>query len=274
VEPSRVIVSLDPSHSPDSWTQRWRLLHSAPATGAFNMALDHALMAHARATREWVLRVYSWREPTLSFGRNQRAAGAYDRERLVALGISVVRRPTGGRAILHHREVTYSVTAPCDDAGDLRESYARINRLLVSGLRTFGVQAQVVEHGARAQSPGLSPCFDHPSIGELVVGGRKLVGSAQWRCDGALLQHGSILIEDDQTMVASLTNEPLPAPPAPATLRDSLGYAPSVDEVANALFAAVCADAGDAAPLSPSDASLLVGGLEAQYQDPDWTWRR
>ena len=114
----------------------WRLLHSLPGSGAENMALDEALMCYARDTGRWVLRVYSWRAPTLSLGRNQTARGGYDLERLADRGIAVVRRPTGGRAILHDREVTYSVVGPVADAGDLRESYGRINRLLLAGLRT------------------------------------------------------------------------------------------------------------------------------------------
>src|SRR5439155_15677346 len=100
----------------------WRLFHSAPAGGADNMALDEALMSYARDTGHWVLRVYSWSTPTLSLGRNQAARGGYDLSRLAEQGIAVVRRPTGGRAILHDREVTYSVAGPVDDAGDLRES--------------------------------------------------------------------------------------------------------------------------------------------------------
>src|SRR6185312_6462234 len=104
---------------PSSLTTMWRLLRSPASAGADNMAMDEALMAHAARTGQWVLRVYAWSSPTLSFGRNQRALGAYDRARLAERGIDVVRRPTGGRAILHDREVTYSVVGPVRDAGDL-----------------------------------------------------------------------------------------------------------------------------------------------------------
>jgi len=145
------------------------------------MALDEALMDRARETGEWVLRVYSWSTPTISLGRNQTARGRYDLERIHDLGFDVVRRPTGGRAILHHREITYSVTAPCDEAGDLRQSYDRINRLLLHALQSVGVDASVFSPTARAMSPGMSPCFDEPSAGELTVAGRKLAGSAQVR---------------------------------------------------------------------------------------------
>src|SRR5215207_3150452 len=92
---------------------RWRLLLSPPLGGPENMALDEALMARARRTGETVLRVYGWSRPTLSLGRNQRAAGLFDERALAERGVGVVRRPTGGRSLLHHREVTYSVTAPC-----------------------------------------------------------------------------------------------------------------------------------------------------------------
>src|SRR5829696_3355288 len=110
----------------------WRLLLSPPLGGPENMALDEALMARARRTGETVLRVYAWSQPTLSLGRNQLAIGVYRDALLAERG--VVRRPTGGRALLHHREVTYSVTAPCDDSGSLVAEYGRINALLCSAL--------------------------------------------------------------------------------------------------------------------------------------------
>lgn len=239
------------------------------------MALDEALMDRARATGEWVLRVYSWTRPTISFGRNQTARQRYHMDRLAARGIDVVRRPTGGRAILHHREVTYSVTAPAADAGDLRESYGRINKLLVSALDSLGVAATPAAPARRAISPGASPCFDEPSSGELTVGGRKLAGSAQWRVDGALLQHGSILVEDDQSELAELTVDGSPIP-APATLERVLHHVPPVTAVADALFDAV------RRLEDPAATDLIVGeGLRARasalvvrYLDDVWTWRR
>src|SRR6478736_6593621 len=136
----RLLPIVLPMHRPNPGT-RWRLIVTPAADGAENMALDEALMERARATGEWVLRVYSWSRPTISLGRNQTARGRYDLDRIRELQFDVVRRPTGGRAILHDREVTYSVTAPAGDAGDLRESYGRINGLLVFALQAMGVAA-------------------------------------------------------------------------------------------------------------------------------------
>src|ERR1700681_3749079 len=117
----------------------WRLLIAAPRSGAENMARDTALQARAARTGETVFSIYSWSQPTLSFGRNQPASGLYDVVKIGGAGIDVVRRPTGGRAILHHREVTYSVTAPLNGAAPLRETYSRINRILQTGLSRLGV---------------------------------------------------------------------------------------------------------------------------------------
>jgi lipoyl(octanoyl) transferase len=254
----------------------WRLLLTPAAGGAQNMALDEALMTRARETGEFTLRVYSWATPTLSLGRNQSARRVYDVDRIRARGLRVVRRPTGGRAILHHREITYSVTAPSDDAGDLRESYHRTNRVLVAGLERLGVRPEIAAPAGRALPPGPAPCFDAPSTGELVVDGKKLAGSAQWRSDGALLQHGSILIEDDQSTIAELTLEAQRPVPAPATLAGALGRAPSPHDVADALSAAVRElEDPHAAPCSlEPDIRARAEALVVHYEDDAWTWRR
>src|SRR6478672_8273798 len=221
---------------------RWRLLIVPPRSGAENMARDSALKARAARTGETVFSIYSWSAPTLSFGRNQPASGAYDVARLRESGIDVVRRPTGGRAILHDREVTYSVTAPIDDDLPLRETYTRINRILQSGLSRLGVFVVTAERTGRAPVPGIRPCFETPAEGELVAQGAKLVGSAQWRDAGALLQHGSILVDDDQSSLPEFASraQSFDGPiPAPATLHALLGRSPDVREVAAAMFDAV-----------------------------------
>jgi lipoate-protein ligase A len=254
----------------------WRLLLSPPLGGPENMALDEALMARARRRGETVFRVYGWSRPTLSFGRNQRAVGLYREPVLAERGIGVVRRPTGGRALLHHREVTYSVTAPCDDTGALLTEYGRINALLCSALASLGVPVVVATPATRAAAPSAAPCFAEPARGELTLNGRKLVGSAQWRERGAMLQHGSILVDDDQSSIADLLREPaLPAPP-PATLRDALGRAPVMSEVSDALCHAVRALVDpEAAPLEiDGEVARDAADIAERYRDDAWTWRR
>jgi lipoate-protein ligase A len=240
------------------------------------MALDEALMTRARRTGETVLRVYAWSAPVLSLGRNQRAIGLYDDAILADRGIGVVRRPTGGRALLHHREVTYSVTAPCTAEEPLLSAYAEINALLISALGALGVPVDVAEPAARASSPGGAPCFAEPARGELTLHGRKLVGSAQWRDRGALLQHGSILLDDDQSSIPALMRMPMEQPPSPATLRDALGRVPVMREVSDALIAAVRALADPDARLLEPDEELVrdTEHIASRYRDDAWTWRR
>ncbi len=243
------------------------------------MARDTALQARAARTSETVFSIYSWERPTLSFGRNQPAAGRYDGEKIRAAGVDVVRRPTGGRAILHHREVTYSVTAPLADAPPLRETYSQINRVLLDGLARLGVAAGIAARSDHAPAPSIRPCFETPTDGELVAAGGKLVGSAQWRDEGALLQHGSILVDDDQSSLPSFAiarvggiQETL-APPA--TLTGLLGRSPGAEEVASAMFDAVRSlEDGDAVELSEDEIRADALALIPRFLDEVWTWRR
>jgi len=240
------------------------------------MAVDVALMARAATTGEAVLRVYTWALPTLSFGRNQVALGWYDQRRLREAGVDVVRRPTGGRAILHHREVTYSVTAPIG-GGALRSTYTRINRIVANALARLGVPTEEAGSARRAPGPTAAPCFETPTAGELTSGGRKLVGSAQWRDDRALLQHGSILVEDDQRRIPLLMTSPTSDDPvpAPATLYALLGRRPGAEEIAGALFDALrTLEAPDAEPLDAADAVACAAAEKGRFSDPAWTWRR
>lgn len=255
---------------------RWHLLLTPPFDGADNMALDEALQQRARVTGEGVVRVYSWAHATLSLGRNQRAIGVYPADRARELGVAMVRRPTGGRALLHHREITYSVTAPAPEHESLARSYRDINQALLAALRGLGVQAEVAVRRERLPPPGSAPCFELPADGELMVEGRKLVGSAQYREQGALLQHGSILIHDDQPLVARLaTLSPGAVAPA-ATLAHALGRAPTPDEFAALLFDVVRREWDAGARELPMDQGLrdAMARARARYTDDAWTWRR
>lgn len=265
-------------HPPTSGAPRWRLVETPPAPGAWNMAVDQALADGVQAGGPPVLRVYRWRPPCLSLGRNQPTDG-YDRDEIRRRALDVVRRPTGGRAVLHHRELTYSVTVREGALGGPRDAYAAVNRALVAGLRRLGVDARVHAGGTgRAPLPSLAPCFEVPVEGEVTAGGRKLVGSAQRTEDGVLLQHGSLPIEDDQGAVAALLRREArsaPAPP-PATLAALLGGAPAWDTLVEAL-AAGWRDAlgvGLGEDGMTDEERSAADRHRARYEDPAWTWHR
>ena len=256
---------------------RWRLYLTEPLAATENMALDEALMQRARTSGEYVFRAYGWKQPTLSLGRNQRAVGVFDKAVAARDNVAVVRRLTGGRAVLHHREVTYSVTGPALRGDTLRSSYAAINQILLTALRRLGVQAALAQKKSeRFPAPGSAPCFELPAEGEIIFGMRKLVGSAQVREDGAFLQHGSILIDNDQCRVPELSTIPIPPAAPAATLREALGKAPSLQEVARALFAAVRLHVDVEAMALEPDAELhrATHAARTRYADDSWTWRR
>ncbi len=261
-------------HSHTLWSGTVRLMESPPRDAATNMALDHAMLAAASESGETLLRLYSWDRPSVSFGRNQRCEGAYSIARCEAAQIPAVRRPTGGRALLHAREVTYAVAAPNLAAPTLRGGYEAINSLLLDALTALRVPATRAAPTGRTPSPGLAPCFETPSAGELVVGTQKLVGSAQHRDAGAFLQHGSILLDDDQGLLQSLALVPLPVVPPPATLR-AFGVADADVVVASIVRALRHTASGD---IVVSDDSWLPDGhvrtAVSHYRDPLWTWRR
>ena len=238
------------------------------------MAMDHALMNRARRTGERVLRVYSWSSPTLSLGRHEAARGRVDTAAAQARGVSLVRRPTGGRALLHHREVTYSVTAPLGRDDSVRDWYGAINEVLFRALRSLGVRAEAAVVAGRTPQPGTASCFVRADEGEIAFDGRKLVGSALLRKENVLLQHGSILLMDDQQLLRTLLPDETPPEPA-GTLEQALGSAPDIATVAAALVAALQASAEVGATALVADAALDADAADAErtYASDGWTFR-
>jgi lipoate-protein ligase A len=183
----------------------WRLLKTPPAHGAWNMAVDEAILEAVGCSESLpTLRLYGWDPACLSLGYAQPIADV-DLPRLRAHGWEVVRRPTGGRAVLHTDELTYSVIAPRNEpriAGSLLESYHRLALALVEALNLLSIQVEVNEKNAGQHDPSTNPvCFEVPSTYEITAGGRKLVGSAQARRKEGILQHGSIPLTGDLTRI-------------------------------------------------------------------------
>ncbi len=168
------------------------------------MAIDEAIsQAVAEGLAPPTLRFYAWEPPCVSLGRNQKIAEV-DAGRCAELGYDVVRRPTGGRAILHTDELTYSIIAAPDHplmAGYVLDSYLRISRGLVAGLRRLGIEAEEAPGANRAGPDVSAACFEVPSAYEIVAGGRKLLGSAQHRRARSVLQHGSLPLVGDVARV-------------------------------------------------------------------------
>jgi lipoate-protein ligase A len=183
----------------------WRLLKTSPARGAWNMAVDEAILVGVgNCGSPPTLRLYAWAPPCLSIGYAQPFSDV-DIPQLQARGWELVRRPTGGRAVLHTDEMTYSVIAPLEEprvAGTVLETYHRLAQTLVEALNEIGSQVEINENSAISHYSRSNPvCFEVPSTYEITVGGRKLLGSAQARRKEGVLQHGSLPLSGDLTRI-------------------------------------------------------------------------
>ena len=184
----------------------WRWITDGHLPAVENMAIDSALLADCEQGRiPPTVRLYGWSEPAITIGYSQNAEGELDIERCRELGIAMVRRPTGGRALLHHRELTYAVVAPVSMAPfnrGLKATFQAVSEALLMGLQSLGIQGDL-NTGKERPALGISrspACFASLNHCEITVDGKKLVGSAQKRTSKAFLQHGSLIIESDHAL--------------------------------------------------------------------------
>ena len=266
----------------------WRLIHTPPARGAWNMAVDEAILEHAsRGEVLPTLRLFAWAPPCLSLGHAQPFADV-DFSRLQAHGWEVVRRMTGGRAILHTDELTYSVTGPIDEprlAGTVLESYNRLAGALLAAVHALGLPVEMKEGKAENGGEPNPVCFEVPSTYEITVNGKKLIGSAQARRKEGVLQHGSLPLTGDLTRICQALVFPDEAAREKAvqrllaratTVESVLGWAVSWEAAAQAFIRAFEAQLGlklEVGELSESELSRAEELVREKYAHPSWTER-
>lgn len=187
-------------------TETWNFINTENQDPYYNMAMDEALLNFvSRGEIDPVIRFYTWNPATLSIGYFQRLQKEIDIEKVNEKGFGLVRRQTGGRGVLHDKELTYSVIVPESHPNmpsTITEAYRVISQGLLEGFKNLGFETYFAvprskEEREKLKQPRSSVCFDAPSWYELVVEGRKIAGSAQTRQKGVILQHGSILQDID-----------------------------------------------------------------------------
>ncbi len=266
----------------------WRVIFDRARHGAENMAIDQAIL-EAVAQREVppTLRLYAWERPCLSLGYNQRIAEV-DLDALEMRQWEIVRRITGGKAILHTDEITYSVALPDNMPlveGSIIESYRRLSVALLAALELLGAHADVTSPDAagRAQGP---VCFEVPSNYEITAYGRKLVGSAQVRRFGGVLQHGTLPLIGDITRIIEVLRFEDEAERQWArqkvqeraiTLEEALGQqvdwqvaAEAIAEGFRSTFSLILQETS----LSEKEAERVRALIGEQYDNAEWTARR
>ncbi|HJR79192.1 MAG TPA: lipoate--protein ligase family protein [Anaerolineales bacterium] len=266
----------------------WRLVITPPAPGAWNMALDEAILERiGRGESLPTLRLYAWDPACLSLGHAQPFADV-DLRRLKERGWEVVRRATGGRAILHTDELTYSVIAPNDEprvAGSVLESYNRLAQALLLGVQNLDVPVEMEEGKANGNGMPNPVCFEVPSTYEITVDGKKLIGSAQARKREGVLQHGSLpLIGDLSRICQALVFENEAAREEASkrllaratTVESALGRAVSWETAAQAFLRAFEAQLGLSfvkGELSEAESRRTDELVKDKYDHPSWTER-
>lgn len=244
------------------------MIEDVAHSGAFNMGVDEALLRSAIATGTPTLRFYQWDGPWLSLGYGQPSSEA----RLEACrshGVGVVRRLTGGRAVLHGNDLTYAIAAPESLLPEgLQGSYRSIGAALLAALRSLGLDVTQVVAPLRSQrNPVGFDCFETPAAGEICVGDRKLAGHAQRRSGGAVLQHGSIRLQPDAPAQASAAGQR----PGTAISVAEAGISPDSGRLAAAIQHALEVGLGAAFERCELDRACLRGGEErerAHARDP------
>ncbi|WP_420826803.1 lipoate--protein ligase family protein [Chengkuizengella sediminis] len=277
---------------------KWRFIQSDVYSSAENMAIDEAiLLAHSEGKVPPTLRFYGWDPATLSIGYFQKSE-EIDFDAVKENGIGFVRRQTGGRAVLHDQELTYSMIVSEDYPGlpkTVNEAYRVLSQGLLFGFKSLDLKAEMVnlateEENQKYEAASSSACFDSPSWYELVVEGRKIAGSAQTRQKGVVLQHGSILLELDIDLIFDLLRYSNPkikerlkqsfAKKAVAIndLRRDLSLEPvSLSEVDAAFKKGIAKGLGielEDSPLTPYELELVDRLVKEKYGNAEWNFRR
>ncbi|MEN6312462.1 MAG: biotin/lipoate A/B protein ligase family protein [Acidobacteriota bacterium] len=265
----------------------WKLLiEPEPLPGDWNMAVDEFLFRRVEASPATYLRFYQWDKPTASLGYLQTASRVVDADYCRRRGVGIVRRITGGKLVLHDREVTYAVASSDAEVftETLRDSYRLISQALMRGLELMGLSARMAETSPPAYVKGVMPCFALPARDEIEIGGKKIVGSAQKRTGAAFLQHGSIPIEKDEDLLAAVAapgaraaaSGMRPAVSGMTSLSEALGrpadFGWAVDHFRRG-FADIFGVALEPFVLGPGDREAVAALRDERYATDAWTFR-
>jgi lipoyl(octanoyl) transferase len=267
----------------------WRLIYTPSNHGAWNMAADEAILEHIhRGESPTTLRLYSWDPACLSLGHAQSFKDV-DMERIKSHGWEVVRRATGGRAILHTDELTYSITGSAEEpalVGGVLESYNRLAQALLYAVHSLGLPVEIKEEAQAGPGQNLNPiCFEVPSSYEITVQGKKLIGSAQARKKEGVLQHGSLPLTGDLTRICQaliFENEDAREKAGTrllehaTTVEGVLGRKISFEEAGQAFVKGFEAQLGiqfESGEMSPSEIKRTEELVNEKYAHASWTER-
>ncbi|MCX8160910.1 MAG: hypothetical protein N3G18_08265 [Candidatus Saccharicenans sp.] len=259
----------------------WELIYERePLPGSWNMAVDEYLFLLAQKSGLTYLRFYTWLRPTVSLGCSQDISKVLKLEECRRRGVDVVRRMTGGKLVLHHLEVTYSLASARTDlfSPTLEGSYRLISEALVRGLRLLGLPAELAASTPSAYARSHLPCFAYPARNEVEINGKKAIGSAQKRSGTCFLQHGSIPLVKEAELLAAVAYglDPVRAD-SMTSLSDELGrpvsYAQAVDHLIEGFKQQFQAELA-ARQFTPEERNIIEKIENRKYASWSWTGER
>ena len=242
------------------------------------MAVDEFMFQSLGEKAETFLRFYRWMKPTVSIGRSQKVEKIVDMDFCHRNGIDIVRRITGGKLVLHHKEVTYAVCSSDSDifSKELRDSYRLISQALNLGLQRMGIDSCLAKDTPFGYARGVHTCFSIPARDEIQVGGKKIIGSAQKRTGKKFIQHGSIPLEKDTDLLLSTSQSDQNESIVKMTsLSEALGKKVDFDFAVKHFISGMSDYFGVnlvSKTWTKTDKDAIQKILAERYENPDWTY--
>jgi lipoate-protein ligase A len=257
----------------------WHLIiDRIPCKGSWNMAVDDYMFRSLKEGTTTFLRFYQWEKPTVSIGYSQKAEKVIDLPFCRQKGIEIVRRITGGKLVLHHKEMTYSVCS--SDSGifsqKLIHSYRLISEALNLGLQRMGIESRLAKETPTVYARGVLPCFSHPARDEIEMEGKKIIGSAQKRTGKKFIQHGSIPLEKEEVLLKSVSVLDQSKNVIQMTsLSDALGKIVDFDWAVDHFASGISDYFGvrlNPRAFSQTEQNAIRKIQKERYENPDWTY--
>jgi len=253
------------------------IIDQVPLKGSLNMAVDEFLLNSLGDEPQTYLRFYQWERPTVSLGYSQPVSRVVNIEHCHSHGIDLVRRMTGGKLVVHHQEVTYSICSSDIEifTSTLHGSYRLVSQALMRGLEKMGLKPRLAENSPFFYVRSTMPCFSYPAPNEIEIEGKKIVGSAQKRVGRKFLQHGSIPLQHDEKLLCevSLFTEKNDGPRM-SSLSEALGRKIDFRWTVGLLVAGISEFFGVsfiAKSFNQREMDLILRIQAEKYEDENWT---
>jgi lipoate-protein ligase A len=261
--------------------ENWELIiDKIPLKGSLNMAIDEYLFQSLDENPQTLVRFYQWEKPTVSLGYSQKISNVLNLRYCQDQGIDIVRRITGGKLVLHHNEITYSLCSSDSQTftSSLQCSYRLISQGLIRGLEKMGLKPSLAQVTPFHYKKGNLPCFSYPALDEIEIAGKKIVGSAQRRIGRRFIQHGSVPLEENYELLKAVSfSDKEEAPLHFISLSQALGLPVSFEWAVEHLKAGISEYFGvnlEPRSFNAREWEIILKIQKGRYENENWMLQR